>query len=54
MANTLFTDVMIFDGSGSRSYHGEVLVQGNRVKKVAKGSGNIAREGRRLIAKAPP
>ncbi len=49
MANTLFTDVMIFDGSGSRSYRGEALVQGNRVKKVAKGSGKIAREGAKVV-----
>ncbi len=37
MANTLFTNVRIIDGTGAQPYMGEVLVQGNRIAKVAKG-----------------
>ena len=45
MGAILFTNVKVFDGTGSDSFRGEVLVQGNRVKKVAQGgSGQIARE----------
>ena len=44
MAATLFTDVRIFDGGGGEGFRGEVLVQGNRIRKVAKGAGQIARE----------
>ncbi len=38
MANVLFTNVRILDGSGSQPYGGEVLVQGNRIARVARGS----------------
>ena len=31
MTQTLFTNIMIFDGSSKKSYRGEVLVQGNRI-----------------------
>jgi imidazolonepropionase-like amidohydrolase len=34
MANVLFTNVRIFDGSGAHPYAGEVLVQGNRISRV--------------------
>jgi N-acyl-D-aspartate/D-glutamate deacylase len=44
MGATLFTNVRVFDGSGADSFQGEVLVQGNRIRKVAKGTGQIARE----------
>ena len=36
MTDTLFTDVMIFDGSGDPLYPVEVLVRGNRIAAVAK------------------
>jgi imidazolonepropionase-like amidohydrolase len=40
MANVLFTNVRIFDGSGDQPYNGEVLVQGNRIARVTRtGSG---------------
>ena len=38
MANVLFTNVRILDGTGDYPYTGEVLVQGNRIKQVTKGS----------------
>ncbi len=37
MGNVLFSNVRIFDGSGEYPYSGEVLVQGNRVKRVSRG-----------------
>ena len=43
MPRTLFTNVSIFDGSGQSSFPGEVLVQGNRIKTVAKGKDQIDR-----------
>jgi imidazolonepropionase-like amidohydrolase len=38
MVNVLFTNVRILDGSGSPPYAGEVLVQGNRISRLARGS----------------
>jgi imidazolonepropionase-like amidohydrolase len=38
MANVLFTNVRIIDGSGAQPYAGEVLVQGNRILRVARGA----------------
>ena len=37
MARILLTNVTIFDGSGGETFAGEVLVQGNRIAKVARG-----------------
>jgi imidazolonepropionase-like amidohydrolase len=36
MADVLFTNVRIFDGSGEQPYTGEVLVQGRRIARVQK------------------
>ncbi|MCC5859138.1 MAG: amidohydrolase family protein [Ectothiorhodospiraceae bacterium] len=38
MGNYLFTNVRILDGTGEQPYTGEVLVQGNRIKHVSRGS----------------
>jgi imidazolonepropionase-like amidohydrolase len=38
MANVLFTNVRILDGSGTAPYAGEVLVQGTRIARVARGA----------------
>ncbi len=38
MADVLFTNVRILDGSGSQPYPGEVLVQGNRIRRVTRGA----------------
>ena len=38
MANVLFTNVRIIDGTGAQAYAGEVLVQGNRILRVARGA----------------
>jgi imidazolonepropionase-like amidohydrolase len=37
MSQTLFTNVMIFDGSGSARFPGDVLVEGDRIKSVGTG-----------------
>jgi imidazolonepropionase-like amidohydrolase len=45
MANALFSNVRIFDGTGAQPYSGEVLVQGNRIARVARGSRAIPTGG---------
>src|SRR5437764_7990413 len=49
MANVLFSNVRIFDGSGVQPYAGEVLVQGNRIARVARGVRAIATTGVTVI-----
>jgi imidazolonepropionase-like amidohydrolase len=38
MADVLFSNVRILDGTGAAPYPGEVLVQGNRIRRVARAS----------------
>jgi len=38
MGNVLFTNVRVLDGTGAQPYAGEVLVQGNRISRVARGT----------------
>jgi imidazolonepropionase-like amidohydrolase len=49
MANVLFTNVRIFDASGSQPYSGEVLVQGNRIARVARGARAVSTTGVTVI-----
>src|SRR6476646_1053554 len=49
MVNTLFTNVRIFDGTGEHPYLGEVLVQGNRIKHVGRGSRTVPANGHTVI-----
>ena len=49
MAETLFTNVRIFDGNAKRPYAGEVMLQGNLIKKVAKGKGKIRANGANVV-----
>jgi imidazolonepropionase-like amidohydrolase len=49
VSQKLFANVMVFDGSGSPSFPGEVLVQGNRIKAVAKGRNNLKADGGEVI-----
>lgn len=44
MSGTLFTDVRIFDGSGTPLFPGEVLVRGERIEAVARGDERLPRE----------
>src|SRR5215467_2783206 len=49
MANVLFTNVRIFDGSGALPYAGEVLVQGNRIQRLSRGSRPFSTAGVTVI-----
>ena len=49
MATVLFTNVRILDGSGALPYAGEVLVQGNRIARVARGSRVLPPAGATVI-----
>jgi imidazolonepropionase-like amidohydrolase len=40
----------IFDASGAAPFEGDVLVEGNRIRSVAKGSGKLSAEGAQVIA----
>ena len=37
-----FTNVRILDATGEYSYTGEVVVQGNRIKQITRGSSRLA------------
>jgi imidazolonepropionase-like amidohydrolase len=39
MSSTLFTNVRVIDGSGAAPFAGDVLVQGNRISRIARSSG---------------
>ncbi len=45
MGSSLFTNVRIFEGTAQQLADGEVLVQGNRIKRVALDGERIARKG---------
>ena len=49
MAQTLFTNCLIFDGSSKKTYPGEVLLQGNRIEKVSNGKGGKIKAGNAKI-----
>ncbi len=49
MTGTLFTNVMIFDGSGASRFPGEVLVRGDRITAVAKGGEILPRDDAALV-----
>ena len=49
MANIVFTNVRIFDGTGEMPYQGEVQVQGNRIQRVARGNRSIPSSGLTVI-----
>jgi imidazolonepropionase-like amidohydrolase len=49
MTDTLFANVVIFDGSGSARFPGEVLVREDRIVAVAKGDEALPREGAAIV-----
>lgn len=49
MSAILIRNVSIFDGSGAPSFSGEVLIEGERIKAVAKGGERIAAPGAEVI-----
>jgi len=48
MERTLIANAMILDGSGSAPFTGDVLVEGQRIARVARGGG-VPRDGARVI-----
>ena len=42
MGPVLFTDVVVIDASGAEPFPGEVLVQGNRIRTVARAASRSA------------
>jgi imidazolonepropionase-like amidohydrolase len=49
MANVLFTNVRIIDATGAQPYTGEVLVQGNRISRIGRGSRSLPVAGVTVI-----
>jgi imidazolonepropionase-like amidohydrolase len=49
MTNMLFTNVRIIDGSGAPPFAGDVLVQGNRILRVGRGSRSVPVVGATVI-----
>jgi imidazolonepropionase-like amidohydrolase len=49
MTNMLFTNVRIIDGSGAPPFAGDVLVQGNRILRVGRGTRSIPTVGATVI-----
>lgn len=49
MADTLFTNVTVLDCTGAEPYAGEVLVEGNCIKQVGRGSDSVAANGAKVV-----
>ena len=49
MAETLFTNVRILDGSGAMPYSGSVLVHGNRIRAVSRSSAALSSSGAKVL-----
>ena len=49
MANVLFTNARILDGTGAQPYTGDVLVQGNRIARVSRGPAMASTAGLTVI-----
>jgi imidazolonepropionase-like amidohydrolase len=49
MSRIAFTNVLIFDGSGHETFHGEVLVEGNRIVEVARSPQRVGTDDARVI-----
>ena len=49
MSRTLFRGGMVWDGSGAAPFRGDVLVEGNRIRTVARDTGQLQAEGAQVI-----
>jgi imidazolonepropionase-like amidohydrolase len=49
MANVLFTNARILDGSGAQPFTGEVFVQGNRIMRIGRGARALPASGTKVI-----
>lgn len=52
MARSLFTDVQVLDAVAPEPYRGEVLVEGSRIKAVAKAPATLSRDGAEVVEAA--
>ena len=49
MPRILFTGVNVLDCTGADPFAGEVLVEGQRIATVARGSGSLPRDGVEIV-----
>lgn len=49
MQRTLFRNAMIWDGSGAPAFPGDVLIEGRRIKTIARKSGELPADGATVI-----
>jgi imidazolonepropionase-like amidohydrolase len=49
MANVLFTNVRIIDATGAQPYPGDVLIQGNRIARIGRGTRSLPAAGVNVI-----
>ena len=49
MANVLFTNVRIIDATGAQPYQGSLLVQGNRIARIGRGTRSLPTAGVTVI-----
>src|SRR6201996_6549422 len=49
MNKILFVGGRIFDGSGAASFDGDVLIEGNRIRAVSRGTGQLAQSGSQVV-----
>jgi imidazolonepropionase-like amidohydrolase len=49
MAATLFTNVQVLDATGAEPFAGEVLVEGNRIKSIARDGASLNRDGAEIV-----
>src|SRR6202142_4689540 len=49
MNRVIFRDAMVWDGSGTASFPADVLVEGNRIRSIARDKGQLKAEGAQAI-----
>jgi imidazolonepropionase-like amidohydrolase len=49
MASTLFTNVQVLDATGAEPFAGEVLVEGNRIKSIARDGASLERGDAQVV-----
>src|ERR1700687_1594506 len=49
MNRVIFRDAMVWDGSGAASFPADVLVEGNRIRKIARDKGQLKAEDAQAI-----
>ncbi len=49
MSRVLFRNAMVWDGSGAESFPADVLVEGNRIRTIARVPGQLSADGASVI-----